>query len=128
MYRPYNERFNHEADFKVKYKFRSLDEGGRTQLPYQGIRCDFSIKGEDHHVLYMIWPEFEDLEGELILDDNNPVSESGIARMWIVNKEMRSVHIDKIQIGTQGFFREGGRITADCEVIEMVGLFMNPSS
>ena len=34
----------YKADFRVKYKFRSPDDGGRkTGEPYQGIRSDFSF-------------------------------------------------------------------------------------
>lgn len=47
MHEPYEKRLNHKADFRVKYKFRSPENGGRkTGAPHQGIRCDFSFVGE----------------------------------------------------------------------------------
>lgn len=128
MHESYEKRLNHKADFRVKYTFRSPENGGRqTGEPYQGIRSDFSFLGEDEKVLYMIWPEFENQDGQLILEKNCRVPKSGTARMWIINDEMRPFHYDKIKIGTKGYFREGGTFSADCEVIEILDLNINPT-
>jgi len=128
MHESYEKRLKHKADFRVKYKFRSPENGGRqTGEPYQGIRSDFSFFGENERTLYMIWPEFEDSKGNLILENDCSVPNSGTARMWIINNEMRPHHYDKIEIGTIGFFREGGTFSADCEVIEVLDLKINPT-
>jgi hypothetical protein len=128
MHKPYEEIQNHKADFRVKYKFRSHEEGGRKNLPFQGIRCDFSFVGEADNQLYMIWPEFEDSEGNVLLCNDKPVPNSGTARMWIINNERRPIHYDKIKIGVKGNFREGTLYSADCEIIEILDLKINPTT
>lgn len=126
LHKSYRETFNQKEDFKVKYKFRSEEEGGRQYLPFQGIRSDFWYECDNHEIdgIFMIWPEFEDENGGLIL--SGQVLREGIARMWIINSKMRKYHQSQITKGTKGFFMEGGRKTADCEVIEIVDLMINP--
>lgn len=127
MHEPYEKRFVHKADFRVKYKFRSPENGGRkTGEPYQGIRSDFSFVEETENKMYMIWPEFEDSEGNVLLYNDKSVPNQGTARMWIINNEMRPLHYDKIKIGVKGNFREGAMFSADCEVIEVLHLKNNP--
>jgi hypothetical protein len=126
MHRSYEQSFKHKADFRVKYRFRSYEEGGRRVLPYQGLRCDFSYADEPHTTMYMIFPEFEDEIGQVILDDKFNVPVEGTALMWIVVPERRYIHKQKIVIGTKCYFREGPKMTADCEVVEILGLFDNP--
>ncbi len=128
MHKPYEKRLKHKADFRVKYQFRSQENGGRkTGEPYQGIRSDFSFVGENEKTMYMIWPEFENNQGQLILENNRPVPKSGTARMWIINNEMRPFHYDRIRVGVKGYFREGATFSADCEVIEILDLKINPT-
>ena len=127
MHKSYENRLGHKADFRVKYKFRSPEEGGRTTgEPFQGIRSDFSFEGKEENNIYMIWPEFEDTNGNVLLYNDRPVPNSGIARMWIINNEMRPHHYDKIKIGIKGYFREGATYSADCEVIEILDIKINP--
>ena len=71
----------------------------------------------------MIWAEFEDENGKVI--GLEMVVREGIARKWIVNNDLRSYHQQRITVGTKGYFKEGIR-TAECEVIEIVGLMSNP--
>lgn len=120
------QRRGHDADFRVKYRFRKPEEGGRNNIPYQGYHSDFSIDGEENNRLYMVWPEFEDKFGNVITDDSVPVPISGTAKMWIVRENMRPHHYGKINVGVIGYFREGRRKVADCEVIEILGLLTNP--
>ena len=40
----------------------------------------------------MIWPEFEDTNGNLITDTNLPVPKYGMARMWILVEEKITYH------------------------------------
>ncbi|QNR24877.1 hypothetical protein [Croceimicrobium hydrocarbonivorans] len=128
MHEPYEDRLSHKADFRVKYRFRSLEEGGRkTGTPFQGIRCDFSIVGEPENLQYKIWPEFEDEHGNVNLFNDNHLPIEGTARMWIINPEMRPVHYSKIKVGMKCNFREGPMYSADCEVIEILDLMNNPT-
>ncbi len=122
IHQSYRESIGNKEDFRVKYKFRSEQEGARKSLPSQGIRSDFWYECDNHTMesIFMIWPEFEDEYGELIV--NGQVRQEGTARMWIVTPEMKAYHQSRIKIGTQGYFMEGSRRTADCEVIEIVSL------
>lgn len=118
----------HPPDFRVKYKFRSVEEGGRRRLPHQGYRADFSYAGDDIKKtgIYAIHPEFEDEEGNIILDDNVPVPSEGTARMWILFPLMRrEVHVHRVRVGMFGYFMEGSRKVADAEIIEILGLYDN---
>ena len=127
-HKPYEERTGHHCDFKVRYSFFSEAEGGRKALPHQGIRCDFRYEHPDHadkkNWLFIIWPEFENVDAELI--GSGVVLPEGVARMWILNDELRDYHNNRIAVGTKGWFREGLLSTAECEVIELVGLATNP--
>ena len=117
----------HPADFRVKYRFRTLDEGGRKSgEPFQGYRSDFSYTDEANDKLYRIWPEFEDEKGKVLTKHSHRVRNQGTARMWVILPEMRPHHIQKLKIGTKGHFNEGARRVADCEVIEILGLYKNP--
>jgi hypothetical protein len=120
----YDITLGHPADFRVRYRFYSKDEGGRLSLPHQGYRPDFWYDYEGHvsNQVFIIWPEFEDIDGEVIIQNNGPVDENGTARMWIITPEFRSYHRDKIKIGTIGYFMEGSKRVAECEVIELLGL------
>lgn len=129
MHQPYEQKLKHKADFRVKYKFYTEAEGGRKTLPYQGIRSDFWYEHADHHKqnqLFMIWPEFEDENGNVFLENDRSVKESGTARMWIIMPGMRVYHKEKIKIGTTGYFKEGSKSTAVCEIIEILDLDKNP--
>lgn len=127
MHKPYETILGHEADFRVKYRFYSEEEGGRKIIPFQGIRCDFVYNDSDKEKrAYMIWPEFEDENGNVILDNTKSVSASGTARMWVANKTFRNQHCNSIKVGVKCYFWEGKR-TAECEVIEILGLCSNPA-
>lgn len=99
-------------------------------LPHQGYRSDFWYDYKKHTPahLFMIWPEFEDDEGNVITEDDKPVPASGTARMWIIGASIREYHKNKIQEGLKGYFMEGARRVAECEVVELLGLPTNPTS
>jgi hypothetical protein len=94
----------------------------------RGIVLTFWYDYENHVPIsiFMIWPEFEDEQGNLIMEDDKPVPSSGTARMWIIIPKMREYHRNKIQVGLKGYFMEGPRKVAGCEVIELLGLNTNP--
>lgn len=108
----------------MKYSFLSAAEGGRkTGPPIQGYRSDFMYaedKVEDG--IWMIHPEFLDDSGNIILDKNIRVPNSGTAKMWILSEHLAHIHKARIKIGQKGYFMEGPHKTAACEVIEVVGL------
>jgi hypothetical protein len=112
----------------VRYRFYTKDEGGRERMPYQGYRSDFWYEHEAHakNSVFMIWPEFENENGEVILDSSLPINSAGTARMLIINAETRSYHLGKITTGMTGYFMEGNRRVAKCEVIEILDLHINP--
>jgi hypothetical protein len=130
MHTPYEEILGYPPDFRVRYRFYTKEEGGRLKIPYQGIRSDFWYEDPSHkpNQIFIIWPEFEDENGNVILENDKSVPSEGIARMWIIIPEMRSYHRERIKPGTIGFFREGSRSTGVCEVIELLGLTTNPTS
>ena len=94
------------------------------------MRCDFAYEGDDIKEvgIYMIWPEFENDDGEIITDKEQDISEVGIARMWILVPEMRElIHKAKAKVGTKGYFMVGGKKIANAEIIKVVGLHKNTS-
>ena len=121
---PYEQIRKRPCDFVVKYRFLTKEEGGRqTGLPIQGIRSDFMYFGDNPKTdrIYMIHPEFLD-ENDNIITEKRIVSETGKALMWIVNPEFNEYHKNRLKIGIKGYFMEGPKITAECEVIELIGL------
>lgn len=130
VHTPYKDRLEHNADFKVKYRFYGAEEGGRqATIPYQGYRSDFFYDHPEHtHAdqIFMIWPEFINEHGEVILDNEKSVPASGIAQTWVIAPERRPYHLDKIEVGLIGYFMEGPTRVAVCEVIEVLDLSINP--
>jgi len=125
---PYERKFGHPADFRVRYRFYTQEEGGRRTLPYQGYRADFAYADDEGEplTLYMIHPEFEDEQRQVICK-NGPVPACGTALMWIIIPERRhDIHRHRIHKGTRGYMMEGPHRTAELEVIEILGLFTNP--
>ena len=126
MHKPYESIFNHPCDFRIKYRFFSKEEGGYANLPMQGIRLDFSYEHPNHEIKggFMIWPEFENESGSVEFEGR--VLQEGFAKMWILRDELRSYHQKRITIGIKGFLLEGKKV-GECEVVEIVGLMMNPT-
>ncbi|MCJ8289986.1 MAG: hypothetical protein HRT58_10010 [Crocinitomicaceae bacterium] len=118
----YKEVFKRREDFMVKYRFYTIEENGRKTLPHQHIRNDFWYDHKDHKAnqIFMIYPEFEDLEGEMIVEGQ--IYREGIAKMWILMPDMFEYHKKRIKVGQKGYFHEGARKTAICEIIEITGL------
>lgn len=110
-------------DFRVRYRFLSESEGGRKDLPLQHIRSDFLYEGDDPQIegIWCIWPEFISADGT-VLPDNQRVPVEGLADMYILNVELRADHVKRIHLGTKGYFVEGAKRTATCEVVAVLGL------
>jgi hypothetical protein len=130
MHEPFEVRLKHPPDFRVRYRFYDESDGGRKTTPAQGYRSDFWYHHElqlNPNSIYMIWPEFEDEQCNVIIDTEARVKPVGTARMWVIIPKMRQMHGDRIKVGLIGYFMEGGRRVAECQVIEVVGLNSNPS-
>lgn len=128
MWTPYEEIRGHRADFCVRYRLYTQAEGGRRLPPRQGYRCDFAYAedGEEGMQLYCIHPEFEDGNGEILMDDAASVPAEGTARMWVLVPEMRRiVHARRIRPGIRGFFMEGPRRVGEVEVLQIMDLAEN---
>jgi predicted nucleotidyltransferase len=84
---------------------------------------------EDKHLnkLYMIHPEFLDQDNNIILDKRDCVPQTGKAQMWILNERLYELHRERIKVGQKGYFMEGTVKTAECEVIELIGLINSKS-
>ena len=55
--------------------------------PGQGYRSDFWYYHEQQpnpNSIYMIWPEFEDEQSNVITDTEVRVKPTGSARMWVI--------------------------------------------
>lgn len=116
------------VDFKVKYRFLTKSEGGRESgPPYNNYRSDWLYDGDDVQKdgLSMVWPFFENSEGEFIRDEIK-VPNEGTARMFILVPESRvNIHQQRIKPGVKGYFMEGSRKVAEAEVTEIVDLHAN---
>jgi hypothetical protein len=114
-------------DFQVRYRFFTADEGGRISAPQQHIRWDFLYHDDDpqHDGIYAIWPEFLDSAGNPLPE--GPVPYNGLADMFILNPDMRAqVHRHRIAVGVRGYFVEGPKRVAECEVTKLIGLAESP--
>jgi hypothetical protein len=115
-------------DFRVSYCLLSAEEGGRKSPHFQHIRWDFSYEVQSiaqPNQVFMIWPEFISVPGEM-LPEGVPMPKQGLADMFIVNPAFREFHSQLIKPGVRGHFREGRRIVALCQVVEVLALRQNP--
>lgn len=119
----YRDRIGRAPDFRVRYCFLTHAEGGRSSLPFQHIRSDFLYAEDDpsEDGIWCIWPEFLSGDGT-VLPEGQPVPAEGVADMFVLSAELRSEHQRRIHVGAKGYFVEGARRTASCEVIEVLGL------
>ena len=108
------------SDFKVKYKFRTYEQGGRKIPVFQGYRSDFWYYHEEVLLghIYMMWPTFEDELGN-ILENSIAIPKQGIARMTTISESNINYHISRLKIVTKGYFMEASRKVVECEVIEL---------
>jgi hypothetical protein len=120
----YRDRRKSGPDFRVRYQFLSEAEGGRKELPLQHIRSDFLYAGDDPQKdgIWCIWPEFLSTDGVALAEDDRRVPKEGLADMYILNNDLRAEHALRIRVGTRGYFVEGAKKTATCEVVAILGL------
>lgn len=121
MHTPYRERLVNGPHFRVKYRFYKEQEGGRKFTPYQGYRSDFWYENPNpRNHLFMIYPEFEDENGNVILDNTSPVPSEGTTIMWILLEDRVPYHKEHLKLNTICYFMEGPNRVAECEVIELM--------
>ena len=128
MWTPYQQRNKRLPDFKVRYRFIPHAEGGRVQAPYQGYRSDLHYEGEDMQAdgIYMVWPEFLNPDGSVVMEDEMLVAPEGDAYMWILmHKEMKEHHRKRAAVGRRCWFMEGTRKVAEAYITERIGLDQN---
>lgn len=112
----YTQRTGRPADFLVRYRVLLATEGGRSTPPHQHVRWDFLYEGDDPLTdgVHMIWPEFVDPAGHVLPEGEVPAV--GMAQMFVVNRERTAFHHRRIRVGVRGFFMEGARKVAECEL------------
>lgn len=112
-------------DFEVRYRFLTKEEGGkRTGPPAQGYRSDWSYEGDDikETGMFMIYPIFLKDDGEPYEMDTFVPNEEE-AQMFILSDELRkSVHAQRIRVGTRGYFMEGPIRVAEATVTKLLAL------
>src|SRR5690349_5395711 len=115
----YRENRGQEPAFRVRYRFLSHGEGGRQNPPRQHIRFDFLYDGDDPFKdgISMIWPEFVTPDGKFLPEGEVPMA--GLADMFIVMPDRIPFHRERIRVGTKGYFVEGPKRVAECEVIAL---------
>jgi len=124
----YADRAGWLPDFEVAYRIFTPEEGGRKKPPHQHTRWDFLYEGDDPETdrISMIWPEFIDASGAVLPEGIVPMS--GRALMFIAAPQGRPYHCDRIRPGVRGYFVEGSRKVAACEVVAVLALHDNPCS
>lgn len=120
--RSYRDSRGQQPAFQVRYRFLRPDEGGRSQAPRQHIRWDFLYAGDDVQGdgLSMIWPEFVAPDGNVLPEGEVPAA--GVADMFLVNSDRAAYHRRRLAVGTKGYFMEGPKKVAECEVVALGSL------
>jgi hypothetical protein len=120
------ERLYPTDDFEAAIRIYSTAEGGRLSPAFNGIRWDFAYaESQPSESLFMIWPDFLDLQGKSRTDDAPlPVGETLPARMLVVVDEMREqLHRRRIAPGVRFYCHEGKNRVAEGVVTRVTGLF-----
>ncbi len=121
---PYAESSGRLPDFEVSYEILPSINAPFTH----GARCDFLYEDDDPHKdgVHMIWPEFLDDEGNVILDKTIQPKKKGRATMWIGIHESRiKFHRPRLKVGAKGYWVVGSKKLAKVTVTKILGLFEN---
>ncbi len=113
-YKPYSELLGRQPDFEVAYKYIS-----KTQAPFIGMKSNFKYKDDDFNQLWIIYPEFLDENGDVIIDRALTPASQGRASMWIFNDDNKAIHKSKIVIGTNAYWTFGPYILAEVLVTKV---------
>jgi hypothetical protein len=119
----------HPHDFEVAYEALPAEKNKVGQSLFQSIRCDFKYEDDPDDTIWMIWPEFLDKNGNLVLDTQVKIDDRGTAKMWIINPAMREeIHRKKAKVGGKGYFVVGQHKIAQATITKIVGLPTNPNT
>jgi len=104
--------YGRNADFEAEITVLTAEQGGRKQLPDNGIRWDFAYP-EDRPTdqIYMIHPYFLD-DKRIPLPKGQKVFGTKIALMFILSERMIGYHRGKVFVGMPFQCREGRRVVA----------------
>lgn len=111
-------------DFEVEYEIEVDPELSDITIA-QGVRCDFLFDGEDPKVdgVYMIWPEFLDDNGSVIINKKLLPEKKGHATMWIGDVKTKRKIRDRLTLGSKGYWVVGSKKIAKVTVSKILGLF-----
>ncbi len=111
-------------DFEARVRVLRPDEGGRRQLPCNGIRWDFSYAQDKPRRFYMwLYPDFFDpTTGDSWLKMPLPVDEWLHVRVSVFSAHVRSFHQARIRAGTSFYYGEGSQVVAEGTVTRLIGL------
>ena len=117
---PYKIKFNREPDFIVEYEWCSDTYVKR----YQGMRSDYlyTENEKEDDFICMIWPEFLDEKGRVILNKETELDKKGYANMWVMMDERRPYHKQRIKEGVVGYMVGGSEKIAKTVVIQVGSL------
>jgi len=117
---PYRNNFKRETDFIVEYEWCS----STSVKPFQGMRSDYLYagNGKEDDFICMIWPEFLDEKGRVILNKENELNKKGYANMWVMMDERRPYHKERIKEGIVGYMVGGSLKIAKTVVIQVGSL------
>lgn len=114
-------------DFEAVIRILTAAEGGRRTAAVNGIRWDFAYAddGPNPPLLYMIWPDFLDADGQSLPDGRPlPVGRELPARMTVVADDLRAVfHWHRVAPGVRFFCHEGPKRVATGTVTRVTGLY-----
>jgi len=125
LHKQYKDLFDRNyPDFIVSYRLVDPDCLSGSRNVHQGIRWNL-IYEEDivqKQQVYMVFPEFIEQNGTVILDSAKPLDLDGYAGMWVLTNDMISFHLGRLRVGDKCYFVEGSKIMAECEVIQIGNL------
>lgn len=112
-YIPWSDVLKREADFEIDYTF--IDE---NFTPFVGMQTHFKYITDDQEV-WIIFPEFLDKEGIVMMDKRETPALKGKAEMWIINKDNTEKHKSKLYVGMRAYITFFHRILAEVIVTKI---------
>ena len=112
-YEPWSDCLKREADFEVEYHYTN------THYPiYIGMQSHFKYSKEDRDV-WMIFPDFLDSDGIVMMDRRVTPDLQGKAEMWILNKNNVELHRAKLSVGLTAYMTFYNNILAELKVTKV---------
>jgi len=119
VFTPYDQKYNRKPDFTVDYEYIH-DQSDYVMKMSQGMRSDFCYEEDAKNgPSHMIWPEFLDNNGNVILDTETPIPDQGKAHMWVIVDEKRDYHRKRLCLGMKGYLMVGSHRIANVVVTDI---------